>query len=398
MNRLPISRLVAASALALTPLLNGCGGCNDQGVSAIGDLDETEDDNGHPFSTDWGQWLSATKLSDGAIGIAYYDRTQGGIGFGLGTSSADGITWAHEQVDGYPQENGLDAGDRGMYTSVATDPDGTVWAAFYDLGARNLRYAKRISDSTGTRWKTDLADAGEGLSQDAGLFASIAINGAGKPIIAHYDRGAQTLRVAHFSGGSFTGEVVDRGEDYVSEDTGSDPIDADVGMYARLRYSGGKEYIAYYDKANGDLKLAVGRSGNYRIHTIDAEGDVGAWPDMQIRGDKVHLSYQDVGKQHLRYAVGTPGDEFKVTVVDRNELVGADTALYFQDGAPRIVYFDGYDNNMKHAWLDGDSWKKKTVNRKGAVGFHNEVVVSGGRTYAACFNYTKRDVSLTELD
>jgi hypothetical protein len=32
------------------------------------------------------------------------------------------------------------------------------------------------------------------------------------------------------------------------------------------------------------------------------------------------------------------------------------------------------------------------------VGFHNEVVTSGGKTYAACFNYTKRDVFLAALD
>ena len=99
----------------------------------------------------------------------------------------------------------------------------------------------------------------------------------------------------------------------------------------------------------------------------------------------------------LRAVVGED-PRFEITIVDRNELVGADTALYFEDGKPGIVYFDGYDSNMKHARFDGESWNKTTVRRKGAVGFHNEVVTVGGKTYAACFNYTKRNVFLTKLD
>jgi hypothetical protein len=397
MTRHSLSPLLAIGALTLLPLLTGCS-CSDQGVSGLGDVDEEEADKGHPFSSDWGQWLSSTKLADGTVGIAYYDRDQGGIGFGIGTPTADGLVWEHEQVDGYPQDNGLDAGDRGMYTAVATDPDGTVWAAFYDIGAHNLRYGKRVDGPSGIVWKNNIADVGEGLSQDAGLFASIAIGGNGKPIVSHYDKGAQTLRVAHWSGGSFTGEVVDRGEDRLPEDTGEELIEANVGMYSRIRYANGQEYIAYYDQANGDLKLAVGRSGDYQIHIIDEDGDVGAWPDMVIRGKTVHLAYQDVGKQHLLYAVGKPGEDFEVTVVDRSDLVGADTALYFDGGKPRIVYFDGYNNNMKLAKLKSGSWQKSSVRRKGAVGFHNEVVTAGGKTYAACFNYTKRDVFLTTLD
>jgi hypothetical protein len=383
------------SIVSLAAFLGGCS-CSEQSVSNLGDVDPTEEDSTHPFSTDWGQWLSATELPDGTVGITYYDRDQGGIGFGIGTPSETGLNWAHEQVDGYPQENGLDAGDRGMYTAVSAAPDGTIWAAYYDVGARNLRYARRISATSG--WTNDLADIGEGFTQDAGLFASIAMDGRGRPVISHYDRGSKALRVAHWSGGSFTGEVVDRGEDATPEDSGSELVEADVGMYSRIRYANGKEYIAYYDQANGDLKLAIGQSGAYRIHTIDSEGDVGAWPDMVIRGKQVHLAYQDVGKQHLRYAVGLPGEDFEISVIDRGDLVGADTALFFKNGKPRVVYFDGYGSNMKLAKLKDGSWTKSTIHRKGAVGFHNEVVSAGGKTYGACFNYTKRDVFLTGLD
>ena len=44
------------------------------------------------------------------------------------------------------------------------------------------------------------------------------------------------------------------------------------------------------------------------------------------------------------------------------------------------------------------AWSKSVLRRKGAVGFHNEVVRAGGQNYAACFNYTQRNVFLTALE
>ena len=72
MTRQILSPLLAAAALSMLPQLMGCS-CNDQGVSRLGDVDENteEDDGGHPFSTDWGQWLSATKLQE--------DRSAGSV-------------------------------------------------------------------------------------------------------------------------------------------------------------------------------------------------------------------------------------------------------------------------------------------------------------------------------
>jgi hypothetical protein len=402
MSRHPASPLVMALSLSmLLPQLSGCGGCQETDLSRTGSVAEDsgigDGGDGGFSSSNWGLWLGSAILADGNIGITFYDKDQGGIAFGHGTPGAAGITWQFEEVDGYPGASGLDAGDRGMHTSLAVAPDGTAWAAFYDLGARNLRYAWRANTPSGYVWINGMADSGEGMTQDAGLFTSIAIDDSGNPVIAHHDKASGTLRVAHWQGSAFSGEVVDRGEDRAPVDTGNELVEASVGMYAHLQIANGQEYIAYYDAANGNLKLAIGNAPNYQIYVVDDDEDVGAWPSMAIRGRTIHIAYQDVGKQHLRYAVGKP-DDWTITKVDRNELVGADTALFFDGDNPGIVYFDGYNNDMKVARYDGDRWRKSKVARSGAVGFHNEVVFAGGRFYGASYNYTKKTVLFRALD
>jgi hypothetical protein len=398
------SLLFSLAVLTCMPLLQACSGCHDNGLSNNGNIGADSglnaNDDGNQFaSADWGLWLSSTAMPDGSIALAFYDREQGGIAFANGTPGATAdIQWTYEHIDGYPAANGLDAGDRGMYTSLAMSPDGTPWAAYYDVGAHNLRYARRVATPSGYLWLNGIADSGEGYPQNAGLFTSIAFNDAGLPVIAHYDQTKHALRIAHFDGSSFSGEVVDVGEDREPADTGEDLIDADVGMYACLRIANGKEYIAYFDKANGNLKLAIGTAGNYETMIVDEDENVGAWPNMEIRGTTVHIAYQDVGKQHLRYAVGEPSTGWSIEKVDQGAYVGADTALYFDGDNPSIVYFEGYDNDMKLARFDGDQWSKAKIATIGAVGFHNEVVSAGGRFYAASYNYTEKNIFFTSLD
>ena len=104
----------------------------------------------------------------------------------------------------------------------------------------------------------------------------------------------------------------------------------------KLKIIGGVEYMAYYDAANGDLKLAIGDT----VHVVDDAGDVGKWPDFAVVGDTVHIVYQDAGLQQLKYATGAPG-AWDISVVDTAPYTGADTALYVEAGAPKVVYFQG---------------------------------------------------------
>lgn len=386
--RAPALTLVAALA-ALS--LEGCEGCNATDVGPKADEPPA-------FTNDAGSWLSMGVTPDGAPAIAYYDRTMDALGYAVGKlDGKGGVAWTREEVDSYPDENGLNPGDAGKYASMKLTSDGQVWIAYQDTTNGSLKYAHK-GDGV---WDVALADVGTGIKSNAGYWASLALDGSGNPVVAHYDQGGGTLRVAHWNGTAFTGEVAATGEAYTPPDTGAGPgetVAANVGEYARLVIAAdGTEYIAYYDRAWGALRLAVGHAGAYTVHTVDDDGDVGQWPSMVVDGDTVWIAYQDVGKQDLKLAHGS-GDSWTTEVVDDGDHVGADSEIFLDGGTPGILYFDGFANDMKLARSRDGAWTTETVTgNQGALGFHNETVKIGDKRYAACYDFTSRSVFFSAL-
>jgi len=326
-----------------------------------------------------------SSLSDGNPVVSYYDKTAGALGFAKGNLSADPITWTHEKVDGYTNDQGLDVGEHGKFSAMAVSSDDTIWIAHYDVGLRTLRYATKSASSS--EWSVGLADMGAGASPDAGWFAAIALDGSNNPVITHHDYGKKTLRVAHWNGSAFTGEVIDTGE--AATDANGEEIDANVGQFSAIAIDGGTEYITYYDAAHGALKLAYGTSGSYTIETID-QGNVGQWSAITIVNGTLHISYHDVGNQDLKYASGTPG-AFTIETVDNGEIVGADSDIFVNENGIHIVYFDGKTNDMKKAVRNADTWTTSTITGdNGALGFHNEIININGNLYGGCYNYTEK--------
>ena len=138
-----------------------------------------------PLDADHGQWLSMDVAPTGDLAVTYYDRDAGGIGFARGEIQNDlQVWWYHEQVDGYPDDQGVNTGDKGQFTSMKVAPDGVVWASYYDGDNGALRLAKR----TGGVWETEPADGGSGPSPHAGLWTSLDLDADGNPVVAHYDR------------------------------------------------------------------------------------------------------------------------------------------------------------------------------------------------------------------
>jgi hypothetical protein len=371
-------------------LISGCNGCKSD-VNII-----PPEDTGEPFDADWGSWLSMDVMPDGSPAIAYYDATEGGLGFAIATIDEDGaVSWTREEVDGYLNEDNLDTGDRGKYASMKVAADGTVWIVYQDVALKTLRYAVRGDGG----WTTGIADVGGGSSSDAGYFASLALDGDGNPVAVHYDQKQHNLRITRWIGSGFTAEVLAEGEDYVPTDTGSEAVDAQVGEFSKIVISGGIEYVAYYDRAFGDLKLSWGTSGSHSIETIDTEGDVGQWPDLLISSGTIHISYHDVGNQDLKYAYGEPGS-WTTAAIDSGDYVGADSDIFLDpvSGSVSFAYFDGRNNDMKLAWQSSGTWNlDRVVGSEGALGFHNEVVTSGAVTYAACYDYTNRKLWFSAL-
>lgn len=378
--------LLIAGPLAL----EACDGCNDQALKAV-DKGPNED----VFADDFGSWLSMRALSDGSPVIAYYDRTYDALGLATGKLANDGtVTWTHERVDSFPDENGLNPGDAGKYASMQIASGDQIWIAYQDTSNGSLKYAHR-GDGT---WEIGIADTGSGAHPNAGYWASLALDPSGNPVVAHHDEEKGNLRVARWDGSKFAGEVVAEGEDFVPAD-GTETKPADVGEYAKLLIGAdGTEYIAYYDRAFGALRLATGGASGFTSELVagaDGGADVGQWPDLYLDGSTLSIAYQDVTNQDLKLATGTPGS-FSIETVDSADFVGADSSL-FKDTDIGVAYFDGVNNDMKVAHKKGDAWESNAVASDGALGYHNESVKIGEKRYAACYDYTKRTVWFSAL-
>lgn len=360
------------------------------------DTDPGTDDPAETAPEDWGAWLALEALPDGRLAAAYYDREDDALGFAAGTVAGDGtVAWDWEEVDSYPDENGLNPGDAGKYASMAVAADGTVWVAYQDTSNGTLKYARR--DPAGA-WTTGIADVGGGARSDAGHWASIALAPGDAPVIAHHDEGQGDLRVARWDGTRFVGEVVDTGSDYTPSDTATEPADADVGEYARLLVGAdGTEYVAYYDRAWGRLQLATRSGDTWSVETVDDSGDVGQWPDLVMDGSTLHIAYQDVTNQDLELASGQPG-AWTTQTLDAGDGVGADTAIWVDGGKVGTFYFDGKNNDLKVAQDGGSGFATRTVGSDGALGYHNETVVVGGARYVGCYDYTHRTVWIAKAD
>ncbi len=381
-----LTLLLIACPLAL----QACDGCSDQKLTAI---DKGPDED--TFTDDFGSWLSMRTLSNGTPVIAYYNRTYDALGLATGKVANDGTaSWTHERVDSFPDKNGLNPGDAGKYASMQIASGDQIWIAYQDTSNGSLKYAHR-GDGT---WDIGTADTGSGGNPDAGYWASLALDPSGNPVIAHHDEGKGNLRVARWNGSAFAGAVVAEGEDFVPSDGTATKL-ADVGEYAKLLIGAdGTEYIAYYDRAFGALRLATGGSSGFSSELVagaDGIADVGQWPDLYLDGSTLNIAYQDVTNQDLKLASGTPGS-FALETVDSADFVGADSAI-FKDASLGIAYFDGVANDMKVAHKNGDAWESTAVVSDGALGYHNESVKIGENRYAACYDYTKRTVWFSAL-
>ncbi|MFZ5480401.1 MAG: hypothetical protein ACOZNI_26795 [Myxococcota bacterium] len=387
-------RAVAPLLVVIAPVwLEGCKACSEQDIvpGGGGDIDDTIEPDPH----DIGSWLSMKATPDGKPAVAYYDRTSDALGFAIGTIGDDGaVTWDTEEVDSYPDENGLNPGDAGKYASMAIAGDGTVWIVYQDSTNGTLKYAKR--DGSGA-WTIGIADVGGGSSSDAGYWASVAIDSAGNPVAVHYDNGRGDLRATRWNGSAFSGTVIYEGDDYTNPEDGS-TVSGDAGEYAKIAVGAdGTEYIAFYDVAAGALRLATGGPSGYSVELVDDGGDVGQWPDVLVDGSDVSISYHDVTNQDLKLARGRPG-AFTIETIDDGDYVGADSALYGSGDRIGILYQDAVDNDLVLSRSRDGVWSPERVTGEGvAAGYHNETIEIAGTRYVACYDYTNRTIWFSAL-
>ncbi len=392
--------LVLMSCVAVLLMCTGCPdeAEGDDDISSQSDDDDataSDDDDSTPEPTELfrGLWASMEISSSGETVVAYYDYLEGGLAVARGT----GGSFSHEQVDGYTYETegGLpvNPGDRGRYLDMVLDASDTPHIAYHDLDETSLMY----STWDGEAWTNETLD-GTSSSDTLGTFNSIALNGSGNPAIAYYDAGEKQLKLAYYSAG-WVDEIVDEGE-LLADGTAAELDEPDVGKYAHLVIDGSTYWIAYYDVANGNLKLAHGTPGAWTIETMagDGDGDRGAWPFIYVEAaNTLRIAFQDVGEQDLlmgRYEAGA----FSWVAVDTGDFVGADSIIADVGGGVRVHYFDGQDNDVKQAVDLGDgNWDISTLISDGAVGFSNNLAYHDSKMKTCSFNYTTGDFHYEEI-
>jgi len=278
-----------------------------------------------------GQYASLAMVGT-ALYASYYDSVYLDLRFARSTNG--GATWDHSRLD--------EAGDVGQYTSVAvdgtTDPD-TVAVAYYDV--TNTALKAIISSTGGSTWDAASILDGGGAPV-TGQFAAIA---ADTPnfYVGYYDLSGEALKFVKYTGVWQPSVQVESGN---------------VGQYVSIAVEPGIIRLAYYDAANGNLKMAtsVNVGVNWSTETVDSQGITGLYTSMAVSAGKVYISYFEDLNYNLKLAIWDTG-VWTTQTVDTNG-VGEYTSIEVVGSSIAISYYDIVNQNLKLACSmdDGVTW------------------------------------------
>ena len=285
-------------------------------------------------------------------------------------------------------------GNVGQFSSIDGTIGGGVVASYYDADSGDLKFGActALCDRANATWTTSIVDR----AGDVGRHSAVA--GGAVPRIAYYDATLGALKLATCTAACTTASpfwvisIVDRGS-------------GDTGLYPSLGSVGDSTAISYYDRTNGDLKLAVCASAcssetpTWKIITVDSAGDVGRFAVM--RGDfaaEVEIAYADATNGRLKMAIckascASPSASWIFQNVDQLAS-NADMriSLALNEGAPSISYYDADNGALKLATCNtscGTStpqWVVSVIDRTGDAGQFSALVLNGhipGIAYSA---------------
>lgn len=196
----------------------------------------------------------------GQPAIAYFS---GGAASDLKVARRLGDRWGLETVDA--------VGDTGRYPSIVFDAQGNALVSYVDHTLGALKLAR----FDGTEWSITIVDPTTGPS----LYTSMALSPDGLPTIAYYGA-SRDLRVAEFNGTSWARTSVDSTR---------------AGLFASLAFDkSGRPVVAYADGATWDLLVARGTQNGWTTEVVDSVGSVGRSPSLRVAptGDIV-IAYGD---------------------------------------------------------------------------------------------------------
>ena len=344
-------------------------------------------------------WVSAYAQSHGDLVVA---QANGGRIPDNAWEWVDGVPDGPVTVPGSMIRGGIedDGQNVGMYTSIQVAADGTVFVSYYDVDRGALKLAVRGLDGTWTKTDVELANAAgdQGtVTNSVGMYTSMTLDASGKPCIAYLAHltgsDGMTHAEVHYAVPSsaaptgpndWTVTVVDQTtlppEDPMNPNIY--PLPEGLGLFidSSRDHATDAPVITYYDRANGDLKVAkynMAMSKFDNAITLDGSNgiDVGWSPSVQVGDDgKVRVAYVSATADDLEYIVegGTPeliDDGYRIvgTTVDglpkpEYHFVGDDAGLVLGNGVPMVVYQDATTQELllAHRAADG-TWTHESI-------------------------------------
>jgi hypothetical protein len=177
-----------------------------------------------------------------------------------------------------------------------------------------------------------------------------------------------------------------------------------TGLFVQARRNAaGQLVLVYYDREQGDLKMATGSPGAWTLTFLDgqsATADVGQFATVALGSDdSVHVAYVDAIHDQLVYKHVTGGSvpaAMSAEVIDDGQRadgphsVGAGANLVLDAaGNPRVVYQDQHTADLELG-TRGGSWTHSDLHTGLAgYGFYPHQVVSDGKLFLTEFVYDR---------
>jgi hypothetical protein len=355
---------------------------------------------------DVGQWTSIA-LSSGHPMIAYFDVSNGALKFARGPHPFDVTT-----VD----QGATASVDVGMYAALSVDAGGVPTIAYVASGMSSgdhftseLRVAVAANDHpSASDWSISVVDsttiscAGRCGGGTACVVPAM-VNG-----MANADPSKSTCvavdAVACTATCSATQACIAKACTDVLQPVKAPDLYEGTGLFVNARRnSQGQLVLVYYDREQGDLKMAVGAPGAWQVALLDGNDpttDVGQFATAQLGADdSLHVAYVDAISDRLLYkhvaggAVPTSADVIDDGARgDGPHSVGGGANLALDsNGAPRVVYQDQHTSDLVVATNPG-AWSHMDLETGLAgFGYYPHQLYAGGMLYMTEFVYDRQN-------
>jgi hypothetical protein len=359
-----------------------------------------------------GKYQDLATTNGGPSFVSAYNQTHGDLMVAQVNGPGRVPDDAWEFVDGVPDgpvvlpqshiRGGIrdDGDDVGYYTSIVADSMGEPETSYFDSTNASLRYAAKFNG----QWVKMVVDKGSPIidpeigGSEVGRYSSITVSPLdGRPAIAYmavvYDGGvgrtelrfAQAMVPQPSAQADWNLWVVDQAP-LPMYDPMTNPMPTDlpdgIGLFvASARMPDGSPVLVYYDRINGDLKMAqFDMMQNIFSPPVTLDGadgsDVGWYPSVAVTSDGVvHVTYVDASHDNLMYIdtmTNTPAvvdDGYRIDGMTTDgiprpvyHLVGDDSGLVDTGGVTAVAYQDATSHLLELSTQNMDgTWTRKDI-------------------------------------